>query len=619
MNTKNIRQFPLKRLSVAFAMMLITATAWAENVDLSTVTINTTLNDGDVVTGTLDVANYPVKITIADGAKVTLSGVTINGVDNISYWWAGITCAGNATILLADGTTNTVKGFSKEYPGIFVPEDKTLTITVPDGADGTGILYVSSNGKAPGIGGVYCLLDCGNITIEGGVIHATGGTDAAGIGGGAEANCGNITISSGDVTAQGGNYAAGIGAGQDAGCGLITISGGEVTATGGDYGAGIGTGGNTNQQPHCSHIVISGGTVHATGGSRGTGIGAGYRGWCGNITISGGNVTATGKDMAAAIGSSVGGGSSVKLYSSCGDITITSGVSSLILTKNGAYNFMGKGSEKASDYSNSGTVTFDDLIYFTNGGTQSLFGSVTNAVATQIAGKPVNFKRQFTSGVASTICLPFSVDFFSPGNSSKFYTFVGVNAERTEVTMEEANVAEKPLAANTPYLFMPAATGAVTFSGTAPASAANIEADVTDITDWTFTGTYAEKRWDDTHNTAEIGTIYGFASGQGYEGSLPSADAGTFIRLTTGGIKPFRAYLKYTGASLTRGVIEELPEQMTVVLVGSDGQKTAIGTIDTRTGEVTTGSWYSLSGRQLNGKPSAKGVYINNGRKVVIK
>ena len=619
MNTKNIRQFPLKRLSVAFAMMLITATAWAENVDLSTVTINKTLNDGDVVTGTLDVANYPVQITIADGAKVTLSDVTLNGVDNSSYKWAGITCAGNATILLADGTTNTVKGFFNDYPGIFVPSGKTLTITVPDGAAGTGKLNVSSNGHGPGIGGIYCTSSCGNITIEDGVIHATGGTYAAGIGGGAKAYCGNITISGGDVTAQGGDYAAGIGAGQDAGCGIITISGGEVTAQGGTYAAGIGTGGNTDQYPYCSHIVISGGTVNATGGNYGAGIGAGEKGWCGDITISGGNVTATGKDMAAAIGSSEGGGSSVKLYSSCGDITITSGVSSLILTKNRAYNFIGKGSENANDYSDCGTVTFDDLIYYTNGSTQSHFGSVTNAVATQIAGKSVNFKRQFTSGVASTICLPFSVDSFFPGNSSKFYTFVGVNAERTEVTMEEANVAEKPLAANTPYLFMPAATGAVTFSGTAPASAANIEAGVTGVTDWTFTGTYAEKRWDDTHNTAEIGTIYGFASGQGYEGSLPSADAGTFIRLTTGGIKPFRAFLRYTGASLTRGIVEELPEQMTVVLVGSDGQKTAIGTIDTRTGEVTTGSWYSLSGRQLNGKPSAKGVYINNGRKVVIK
>ena len=29
-------------------------------------------------------------------------------------------------------------------------------------------------------------------------------------------------------------------------------------------------------------------------------------------------------------------------------------------------------------------------------------------------------------------------------------------------------------------------------------------------------------------------------------------------------------------------------------------------------------TWYSLDGRRLTGKPTQKGVYINNGRKVVI-
>ena len=30
-------------------------------------------------------------------------------------------------------------------------------------------------------------------------------------------------------------------------------------------------------------------------------------------------------------------------------------------------------------------------------------------------------------------------------------------------------------------------------------------------------------------------------------------------------------------------------------------------------------AWYSLDGRKYNGKPSVKGVYVNNGRKVVLK
>jgi hypothetical protein len=31
------------------------------------------------------------------------------------------------------------------------------------------------------------------------------------------------------------------------------------------------------------------------------------------------------------------------------------------------------------------------------------------------------------------------------------------------------------------------------------------------------------------------------------------------------------------------------------------------------------GAWYTLDGRKLDGKPAKKGVYINNGHKVVIK
>lgn len=35
--------------------------------------------------------------------------------------------------------------------------------------------------------------------------------------------------------------------------------------------------------------------------------------------------------------------------------------------------------------------------------------------------------------------------------------------------------------------------------------------------------------------------------------------------------------------------------------------------------EVKDDSWYTIDGRKLNGKPTAKGVYINNGHKIVIK
>ena len=195
-------------------------------INLASLTGDYEAQNNDVLTGTL-AGNY--KITIADGATVTLDNATINGTDDSNYWWSGLNCLGDATIILADGSENTVKGFDKHRAGIYFPENETLTIQ-----GSTGRLNVSSNGWAAGIGGSYGD-NCGNIRIEGGVITATGCYQCPGIG--ASSDCGTITITGGTITSTGGEEASGIGARN---CGKITITGGTVTATGGQYGAGIG-------------------------------------------------------------------------------------------------------------------------------------------------------------------------------------------------------------------------------------------------------------------------------------------------------------------------------------------------------------------------------------------
>ena len=263
-----------KTLLPIFLFLLFTfATAWADNVDLSKVTKNKTLQDGDVVTGELG-AN--VKISIAAGATVTLNGVTINGVesDYDGLKWAGITCLGNCEIILADKTENRVRGFYSDFPGIYVPEGYTLTIS------GTGSLDARGNNGA-GIGAGNDL-SCGNIVISGGLITATGGQGAAGIGGNFAGSVGGITISGGVVTAKGGQDAAGIGGGGGS-VGNITISGGVVAATGGQNAAGIGGG----DAESAGDITISGGAVTAKGGENAAGIGSGYAGSVGKIEISG--------------------------------------------------------------------------------------------------------------------------------------------------------------------------------------------------------------------------------------------------------------------------------------------------------------------------------------------
>ena len=286
-------------------VITMTVNTATEYVDLGDITANTTIATGKILIGTL--ANN-VKISIADGATVTLSGVTINGVDGYYYKWAGLDCLGDVTINLADGTTNTVKGFHKNYPGIHVPAGSTLTI------QGTGALDASSNGKNAGIGSGYNS-SCGNIVISGGTIAATGGQYAAGIGSGYSGSCGTVTISGGNVNATGGQSAAGIGSGySSATCGAISINGGTVAATGGDNGAGIGTGYSSSS----GAITISGGTVTATGNGRGAGIGTGYSGTCADgITIAN-TVTSVTATKGGSATNSIGAGFS----GTCGTVTI---------------------------------------------------------------------------------------------------------------------------------------------------------------------------------------------------------------------------------------------------------------------------------------------------------
>lgn len=270
-----------------------------------------TLSDGTLLTGTLEGAPHPCKILIADGATVTLSNACIRGAHASTIGshvrtntWAGLTCEGNATIVLK-GEANHVSGFSRDYPGIYVPSGKTLTIK---GSDDVSLRVTSGSasddnediGRGAGIGGVYQgtgdWKDCGSIVIEGGDIDAEGGEFAAGIGATYRSACGNITITGGNIVARGGKNAAGIGSGYyNSSCGNITITGGTIQEAstegpGADsvekdyYAAGIGSG----YLSSCGDITIGAGIEEVwamAGDYYNTPIGAGKGGSCGTVFV----------------------------------------------------------------------------------------------------------------------------------------------------------------------------------------------------------------------------------------------------------------------------------------------------------------------------------------------
>ena len=151
---------------------------------------------------------------------------------------------------------------------------------------------------------------------------------------------------------------------------------------------------------------------------------------------------------------------------------------------------------------------------------------------------------------------------------------------------------------------------------------------------WDFIGTYQPRYWSKTEHLDEIGKVYGFAGStkevQTYNPTI--VEAGEFVRVASGAkIRPTSCYLKWVepfepeydtakALAVTRSgsAKEELPQRITVKLIDNNGVTTAIGELDTKTGEFSFDDWYTMDGVKLSGKPAKSGVYINNGKKIVI-
>ena len=251
---------------------------------------------------------------------------------------------------------------------------------------------------------------------------------------------------------------------------------------------------------------------------------------------------------------------------------------------------------------------------------------ITDEISSLIAGQDVQFSRTFTENTASTICLPFAMTSISGG---KVYEFVGVEYDAIDgwvATMSDATPNGNNVTttvANKPYLFMPNATAEVVFNGTASAT---IPAGTTVSGDWTFHGTYSNLIYG---NSPFNGNVFGFAATGGTASdNVTVVTAGQFVKAADGAsIKPFRAYLTYSGSNQvfqapTRGgtSTSDIPDRINVRLLGSDGNITAVGSIDLVTGDVTIEHWYDISGRAVEGTPNSPGLYLNDsGKKVMIK
>ena len=540
---------------------------------------------------------------------------------------------------------------------IWVPSKMTLNI------HGGNIKAISAATEGAAIGGCKSYypngidpdMDAGVINIYGGTIEATAPDEgerrnaSAGIGGMGLADSngsgGFISIYGGTVTARGGsggnttNSAAGIGG---AGCGnggTIKIYGGTVYAYGGNDAAGIGSG----EEGTFSHIsggsiTISGGTVYAYGNDEGAGIGAGQNADMGTVTITGGYVYAEGGENSNAIAShddseglnnlTIGdqmmvssNGQPTPIFDTTtigvldgriGTIENNRAVTIQPCTHSGSTtaivdankhrigcSYCLVGSEYVvHTFDNYGECSACGLVSLgddsNNSSTIAFWGGKTKTVA-------LSGRKLWKDDSWNTLCLPFALSSLSgtPLEGASVMTLGSAVFKNNTLTLnfEDATeiVAGKPYivkwgTANPNYVESPIFNNVAISSADNPVETAPV----------VFRGIY---------NPLNIG-----ADGDKTILYL-SADNKLYYPNASMTIGSFRAYFQLK--DLVSGELTENGVNNFVLNFG--GELNKIENPQSSVYNLKSEGWFTLDGRKINGVPKSKGIYINNGNKIIIK
>ena len=258
--------------------------------------------------------------------------------------------------------------------------------------------------------------------------------------------------------------------------------------------------------------------------------------------------------------------------------------------------------------------------------------------------KEIDFKRDFQVGVPATIVLPFPTTGLNV-TGGNFYQFACVewDSDASQWVASMTSVDANNLDRNAPYIVVPTATK-LTFGITETKPLAYCDTAFVVCDCWAFVGTYKTTYWADASvpensiefdkDNVEVGDYYGFAAQSATEvGGSRTVSAGEFVKCSGDGsfddsayILPMRAYLKYIGddanndtKKYTRQSGNNLPTSIAVVLRDANGEITNVGAVSKETGEITFEGWFTVDGIKLPAEPTKSGVYIHNGKKVVVK
>ncbi len=506
----------------------------------------------------------------------------------------------------------------------------------------------------------------GRVRIYGGTLRATGGYRGAGIGSGEQADkvgwdAVDLKVFGGRVIAQGGDNAAGIGGGEDKCGGNVEVSGGEVHATGGQYGAGIGGGENSSG----GRFRITGGMVIAKGapGAAGIGGGDGEFGYGGKNYILGGIVIAEAGTQGGVRNRAIGPGDNIewgadasleeenRFYLELGDAMQVSagneGSNNLThfsagermdacmyrsyariepCTHSGStfnivdgtshhigcsYCMVGAGNQTETHVFASDGKCVCGLLGLSDNADNTTILSTWNNEALPVA---LTGRTLYKDGSWNTLCLPFDVTTTSGPLAGDNVKAMTLNTETSELNGNTLTLnfddAPTSIPAGTPFIIKWDGDGTANivepvFENVSICNETN-DATIDDVL--TFTGTYAPVGIDSNGDNTKLYL--------GSDNTLYYPNAAMTIGCQ-------RAYFQLAegliaGEAAQTGHANQISN---FLLNFGEGEATGILSIDHSplTIDHSSDAWYTLDGRRLNGKPTQKGIYINNGRKVVNK
>jgi len=557
------------------------STTLAEGTDYTSATSPATVQEkGDYTLTVTGQGNYTgaktiqfAVIDINDKIPVTSETTTLEdfafAVNQDVTISSRITISGNVTLYLGEGTTLTAP------KGIELSQGNSLTI------NGPGALTINDcDQDKSGIGAA----SVGTLVINGGTINVTGGQYGAGIGGDIHnSNGGNIYINGGIINVTGGRYGAGIGGGYDdqyrqhTFCGNIYINGGQVTATAGEKACGIG--------PGYSKQFIDMGNDYVYE-DRGYSSGSLTLSWT-SVDNDFVNINRFNEDNGGKISSiTIADGKQFVI----GETTIDSNTTDLINMLNG---------KTVWPYGQGGDYVLTD------GNTYIRTGSIPVTSAT--------YTKTISDTNRRAWLLPF--DYTITATDAESFDFWKINmianapnpqADATEemwVFLKRMKAGDV-LHANMPYVY-------------------RAEEGVTGNFEFTTANAVLKAKTDGVIAKSEtLEDIYSFYASYGPTTATAEApfyyvaNDGTVCYGDNVTLGAFRWFIRKTskyGSSSSAAYARRM-----YFYDEESGEVTGITTTNF-TNDTNADAWYDMQGRRLVGKPAKAGIYVNNGKKTVIK